>query len=65
MNRLYPNFGRTSALMDWQQWWRELISRKCALSVKYYKKINKFVKNIEDVYHYSKIIEKFSLIKVK
>ena len=31
MNRLYPNFGRTSALMDWQKWWRELISRKCII----------------------------------
>lgn len=33
MNRLYPNFGRTSALMDWQKWWRELISRKCIITL--------------------------------
>ncbi|KAM7358866.1 rhythmically expressed gene 2 [Cochliomyia hominivorax] len=52
MNRLYPNFGKTSALMDWQQWWRELISHtfdECGAKIPD-EKIDSFTNHLLDLY---------------
>ncbi|XP_061394946.1 rhythmically expressed gene 2 protein [Musca vetustissima] len=52
MNRLYPNFGRNSALLEWQQWWRELIANTFADSGARIpeEKIENFSKHLLELY---------------
>ncbi|XP_013115772.1 rhythmically expressed gene 2 protein isoform X1 [Stomoxys calcitrans] len=52
MNRWYPNFGRNSALMEWHQWWRQLISNTFAESGSPIPedKIDSFTKHLLELY---------------